>query len=87
MGTMTLKLEINPDTKKKTIVVKYDSDSDATAFEHEQEHKRLIELMLATGVISKEEASTIDVEREGLGSSNQAKQEEQKKQEKVAVKH
>jgi hypothetical protein len=68
MGTMTLRLIVDPSTRKKTIFVKYDSDSDATAYEHEEEHKRLVKSLLASGLISADDVDSINIEREGQGS-------------------
>lgn len=67
MATLTLRLEVDPVTKKKNVWVKYESDSDALPLEHEEEHKRLVEALLAGGKVKPEELGTITIEREGQG--------------------
>lgn len=69
MGTLTLKLEIDPVTKKKNVWVKLDSDSDALPSEHEEQHKRLVEALLAGGHVKPEELGTITIDREGQGAT------------------
>ena len=68
MATMILKLEIDPVTKKKNVLVKLDSDSDALPMEHEEQHKRLVELLIAGGTVKPEDLGTIVIEREGQGA-------------------
>ena len=63
MATLTLRLEIDPVTKKRNVWVKYDSDADALPMEHEQAHRRIVEALLAGGTLKAEELGTINVER------------------------
>ena len=72
MATLTLRLEIDPTTKKKNVWVKYDSDSDALPGEHEEQHKKLLEALLAGGTVKADELGTITIEREGQGAAKQA---------------
>jgi hypothetical protein len=67
MATLTLRLEIDPVTRKKNVWVKLDSDADALPMEHEEQHKKLVEALLAGGHLSPEELGTITIEREGQG--------------------
>lgn len=67
MATLTLRLEIDPVTKKKNVLVKLDSDSDALPMEHEEQHKKLVEALLAGGHVKPEDLGTITIEREGQG--------------------
>lgn len=69
MATLILRLEIDPSTKKKNVWVKYDSDSDALPMEHEEQHKKLVEALLAGGTVKPEELGTITIEREGQGAA------------------
>jgi hypothetical protein len=74
MATLTLRLEIDSVTKKKNVLVKLDSDADALPMEHEEQHKKLVEALLAGGHVKPEELGTITVEREGQGpTESQAK--------------
>jgi hypothetical protein len=47
--------------------VKYDGDSDALPMEHEEQHKKLVEALLAGGTVKPDELGTITIEREGQG--------------------
>ncbi|HEY0882837.1 MAG TPA: hypothetical protein VGE37_12510 [Archangium sp.] len=67
MATLILRLDIDPTTKKKNVWVKLDSDSDALPMEHEEQHKRIVEALLAGGAVKPEELGTITIEREGQG--------------------
>ncbi len=42
MAELTLKLEIDPVTGKKTLVADFHSDEDALPHEHEEEHRALL---------------------------------------------
>jgi DNA-binding GntR family transcriptional regulator len=75
MATLILRLDIDPNTKKKNVWVKYDSDSDALPMEHEEQHKKIVEALLAGGAVKAEDLGTITIEREGQGA---AKTEEKK---------
>jgi predicted nuclease with RNAse H fold len=68
MATLILRLEVDPTTNKKNVWVKYESDSDALPVEHEEAHKKLVEALLAGGVVKAEELGTITIEREGQGA-------------------
>ncbi len=67
MATLILRLDIDPTTKKKNVWVKLDSDSDALPMEHEEQHKRIVEALLAGGALKAEDLGTITIEREGQG--------------------
>ncbi len=69
MATLILRLEIDPHTKKKNVLVKLDSDSDALPMEHEEQHKRIVEALLANGGLKAEDIGTITIEREGQGAA------------------
>jgi hypothetical protein len=60
-----IRLVIDPVTGKKDVLVKYVSDEDALPMEHEEEHRRLVERLLAGGVVSASELGMVVVEREG----------------------
>lgn len=67
MATLTLRLEIDPHTRKKNVWVKYESDGDALPIEHEEAHRKLVEALLAGGKVKPDELGEIIVEREGQG--------------------
>ena len=65
MATLILRLEIDPVTKKKNVLVKYISDSDALPSEHEQQHKAIVEALLKGGTIKAEDLGQVIITREG----------------------
>jgi hypothetical protein len=69
VATLILRLEIDPQTKKKNVWVKYDSDADALPMEHEEEHKRIVEALLAGGHLKVEELGSLTIDREGQGAA------------------
>ena len=76
MATLILRLDIDPNTKKKNVWVKYDSDSDALPMEHEEQHKKIVEALLAGGAVKPEELGTLVIEREGQGAVTKEKPNE-----------
>jgi hypothetical protein len=58
-----IRLEIDPQTGRRTVVVSYESDSDALPHEHEEEHRALVQKLFEGGLAR--EGDTIKVEREG----------------------
>ncbi len=67
MAKVTLRLEVDPVSKKKHVWVKYDSDSDALPQEHEEAHRKIVEALLASGTLKPDELGNLKVEREGSG--------------------
>ena len=64
MPKMTIRLEIDPATNKKNIIVSLSSDADALPQEHEQQHRELVEKLIQGGVLKASELGKIIVERE-----------------------
>ena len=62
MATATLRIVVDPATKKRTIVVSYTSDSDALPMEHEDEHRAIVEKLFEGGIA--QHGDTVVVERE-----------------------
>lgn len=63
MAEALLRLVIDPATGKKHVVVQYESDADALPGEHEEQHKALIDALIARGLVGPDEAGQIIVER------------------------
>jgi hypothetical protein len=63
MPSARIRLDVDPTTKKRTIVISYESDTDALPHEHEEAHRQLLEKLFEKGVIAK--GDTVKVEREG----------------------
>jgi len=64
MAEMTIRLEIDPITRKKNVVISYRSDEDALPVEHEEDHRRLVERLIEGGALRAAELGKIVVERE-----------------------
>ena len=63
MAQMTIRLQIDPNTGKKNIIVSLDSDADSLPHEHEEQHRKLVEKLIEGGVIKASELGQIIVER------------------------
>ena len=46
MPEAVLTLRLNPSTGERTLIINYESDSDAMPFEHEDEHRAFVEQLL-----------------------------------------
>ena len=79
MASARIRLEVDATTKKRTIVISYESDSDALPNEHEEAHRQLLEKLFEKGVVGK--GDTIKVEREGESAPATQEQTEQGKRE------
>jgi FtsH ternary system domain X3-analog len=64
MPEMTIRLQIDPETGKKNIIVSLRSDADALPHEHEQQHRALVEKLIQGGIVKASELGKIIVERE-----------------------
>jgi len=82
MASAHIRLDVDPATKKRTIVISYESDSDALPHEHEEAHRQLLEKLFEKGVVGK--GDTIKVEREGQTAP--AAQETAEKAERQGIK-
>ncbi len=69
MGTLIVRLEIDPQTKKKNILIKYDSDADALPLEHEEQHKKIVSALIAGGRLKLEELGTVSISRESQAAA------------------
>jgi len=65
MAELTIRLIVDPESGKKNVVIGYDSDRAALPMEHEEDHRRLVEAVLAGTGISPDELGEVIVEREG----------------------
>jgi hypothetical protein len=69
MASLTIRLQIDPTTKKKNVIIKYDSDSDALPQEHEEQHRALVDALIKNGTLKAEDLGHIHIEREGQGAA------------------
>ena len=63
MAKVSISLIFNTKTGKKDIHVDFESDADALPFEHEKEHRKLIEKLIGSNLLKAEEAGEIIVQR------------------------
>jgi hypothetical protein len=64
MAEMTIRLRCDPETGKRDIIIALESDADALPQEHEALHRRLVEKLIGSGLLTAEEAGKVIVERE-----------------------
>jgi hypothetical protein len=69
VASLTLRLQIDPVTGKKDILIKYESDADALPMEHEEEHRRLVDKLIAGGAVKASEVGRIVIERDTPASN------------------
>ncbi|MCB9751332.1 MAG: hypothetical protein H6713_15250 [Myxococcales bacterium] len=83
MAEITIKLRHNPKTGERELIIGYESEGDALPFEHEREHRELVEALLGRPLddlpegasVVREEVATppdAEVEREEPGKAKQA---------------
>lgn len=66
MPHVTIRLEVDPTSRRRTVVVSYESDVDALPNEHEEEHKAMVKKLIEGGILA--EGDGLRVEREGVGA-------------------
>ena len=76
MASLTIRLQVDPTTKKKNVIIKYDSDSDALPQEHEEQHRALVDALIKNGTLKAEDLGHIRLEREGQGAAPKPAAEE-----------
>jgi hypothetical protein len=64
VAEMTIRLQCDPVTGKKDIIVSLRSDASVLAHEHEQLHRALVEKLVGTGLLQPDEVGRVLVERE-----------------------
>lgn len=64
MAELTIRLQIDPATGKKNIIIDLSSDPDALPHEHEQQHRALVDKLIQGGVLKASELGTIIIERD-----------------------
>jgi len=74
MASARIRLEVDPVTKKRTIVIGYESDEDALPHEHEEAHRLLVKKLIEKGYAK--EGDSIRVEREGESNVERESQKE-----------
>lgn len=63
MADVTIRLVSNPKTGKRDIYIDYDSEEDALPFEHEEDHRDVVERLLGQGILDPDDIGQIKVGR------------------------
>lgn len=61
MPEAVLTLKLNPKTGERTLIINYESDSDAMSYEHEDDHRTFVESILGKSL--HEVADKIEINR------------------------
>ena len=69
---MTIRLQCDPTTGKKNIVITLKSDEDALPHEHEQLHRSLVDKVVEGGLAKADEIGDLIVEREEESKQNES---------------
>ena len=64
MANVTIRLVVEPGTRKKTIIISYEDDGSALPIEHEEEHRRIVDKLIEGGAIKASEVGKIVIDRE-----------------------
>lgn len=65
MAELILRLQIDPSTGKKNLIVDYGSDEDALPMEHEEDHRRLVDRLIEGGALKAADLGRIVIVRDG----------------------
>ena len=65
MARITIRLIVNPETRKRDVVIDYESDQDAMAMEHEDDHGKIVDQLIEGGTLNAAELGKIIVNRDG----------------------
>jgi hypothetical protein len=65
MAELLLRLEIDPVTGKKNVIIDYGSDEDALPMEHEEDHRRLVDRLIEGGALNAASLGKIIIRRDG----------------------
>ncbi len=64
MANLIIRLQVDPETKKRNVIIAYMSDADALPIEHEEMHRRLVDQLIEGGALKASELGKIIIERE-----------------------
>ena len=76
MAEVTIRLQTNPVTGRKDIIVSLSRDEDLLPHEHEHMHRALVEKLLDGGLVKAVEIGEIVVERESESAARETPQSE-----------
>ncbi|MEZ4318485.1 MAG: hypothetical protein R3F61_13315 [Myxococcota bacterium] len=85
MAELILKLEIDPVTGKKNVLIDYGSDADALPMEHEEDHRQLVDRLIEGGALKAADLGRIIIRRDGDDMVEEADAERSPVDERTAV--
>lgn len=71
MAKLIIRLEVDPKTGKKNVIISYGSDADALPSEHEEAHRRLVDQLIHGGALKAAELGQVVIERERTGAGSE----------------
>lgn len=77
MAEVTLRLRVDPQTGRKTVVVDYSSDADALPMEHEEDHRAIVDRLIEVGAITEADRDNVVIERSAEQAPAPAASEEE----------
>ena len=86
MREVEIRLVIDKVTRKKNIIIHYESEADALPMEHEEEHRKLVQSIVQSLGIDGDELGEVIVEREGATHTPEAEEEAEPMREAQRVK-
>jgi hypothetical protein len=86
VANLILRLQIDPATGKKDVIIKYESDPDALPMEHEEEHRRIVDRLIEGGALKASELGRIVVERDSPAGTQETATSAEQSSGKVAQK-
>lgn len=86
MANVIIRLVVNPETKKKDVIISYLSDSDALPIEHEDAHRGIVDALLDGGTLKAAELGQVVVTRaDPAGSEPNLRREDEPQAERKGV--
>ena len=85
MAEVTIRLIVDPETRKKNIQIKYHSDEDALPIEHEDAHREIVDKLIEGGTLKAAELGKITVVRDGEEPVGEVQQEQEGQDQRASV--
>ncbi|PRP90426.1 hypothetical protein ENSA5_65180 [Enhygromyxa salina] len=85
MAELNIRLQIDPNTGKKNLIIEYESDADMLPIEHEEEHRRLINELVEGGVVKAEELGKVIVKRESAEQVSDGQADDEQADERESI--
>ncbi len=86
MAEVTIRLRHNPKTGERELVVDYESEDDALPFEHERDHREMVEAVIGRPLSDLPQAASVVRDGEQAGEREEPRAEELAAREALAEK-